>query len=128
MATICRPRVLVVDDERAFVELLAGFFEDEGFAVQRAYDGEQALRLLESDDPPHLVLTDVMMPRLTGPELLDAARRLHGPERVAFVLLSAGPDPGVREERVSFIPKPLDLLDLLAHVESILPAMRMHPR
>lgn len=124
MTTTRRPRVLVVDDERAFVELLAGFLEDEGYVVQWAYDGEQALRLLDSDDPPQLVLTDVMMPRLSGPELLDEARRLHPPERVAFVLLSAGPDPGVRDERASFISKPLDLLELLTHVESLLPVLR----
>jgi CheY-like chemotaxis protein len=121
MAAIRRPRVLVVDDERAFVELLAGFFEDEGYAVDRAYDGEQALELLRSGDPPDLVLTDVMMPKLSGPELLAEARRLHASGRVAFVLLSAGPDPGVRDAYASFMPKPLDVLELLTHVESLLP-------
>jgi DNA-binding response OmpR family regulator len=126
MAPIRRRRVLVVDDERTFVELLAGFLEDEGFQVERAYDGEQALRLLRTDDPPHLVLTDVMMPRLSGPDLLAEARLLHTAERLPFVLLSAGLDPGVNGERVTFMAKPLDLLELLAHVETLLPVVRAY--
>jgi CheY-like chemotaxis protein len=117
------PRVLVVDDERAFTDLVATFLEEEGYAVDRAYDGEQALPLLESDDPPDLVLTDVMMPRLSGPRLLSMARRLHPPRRLPFVLLSAGPDPGVRGECVSFMSKPLDLMELLQRVEALVPAI-----
>ena len=114
-----RPRVLVVDDERFFADLLAMFFEDEGYDVERAYDGEEALLTLRSDNPPDLVLTDVMMPKLSGTDLLAVARRLYPPERLPFVLLSAGPDPGVREDHVSFMAKPLDLDQLLNRVESL---------
>jgi CheY-like chemotaxis protein len=119
-----RPRVLVVDDERPFVELVAAFLEDEGFTVERAYYGGQALALLQTDNPPDLVLTDVMMPKLSGPELLRQARRRHPPERLPFVLLSAGPNPGVRGERVSFMSKPLDLIELLTQVEALVPVMQ----
>ncbi len=121
-----RPRVLVVDDERPFVDLVATFLEDEGFAVERAYDGGQALALLQEDDPPDLVLSDVMMPKLSGPELLHLARRRHAPERLPFVLLSAGPDPGIRGEHVSFMSKPLDLIELLTRVETLAPVMQAH--
>jgi CheY-like chemotaxis protein len=119
-----RPRVLVVDDERTFVDLVATFLEDEGFAVERAYDGGQALALLQTDNPPDLVLTDVMMPKLSGPELLQLAWRRHTPERLPFVLLSAGPNPGIRGERVRFMSKPLDLVELLTQMEALVPIMQ----
>jgi two-component system alkaline phosphatase synthesis response regulator PhoP len=60
-----RRRVLIVDDEPAIVDLLAFLFEDEGYEVLRAYDGEQGLRLAKRVHPD-LVISDVSMPRLTG--------------------------------------------------------------
>ena len=116
MAERRRPRVLVVDDERDFTDLLATFLEEEGYDVDRAYDGEQALQILQADELPDLVLSDVMLPKMGGPELLALARRQFPPGRLPFVLLSAGPDPGVREACVCFMAKPLDLDQLLDRV------------
>jgi CheY-like chemotaxis protein len=113
-----RPRVLVVDDERAFADLLAAVLEDEGYAIDLAYDGEQALRMIQASDPPDLVLSDVMLPSMRGTELLAATRRLPGCSGVPFLLLSAGPDPGVQADRVDFMAKPLDLDRLLDQVEA----------
>ena len=115
-----RPRVLVVDDERTFTDLLATFLEEEGYDVERAYDGELALQALQSGELPDLVLSDVMLPKLSGPELLALARRRFPRARLPFVLLSAGPDPGVREARASFMAKPLDLDQLLDRLETIM--------
>lgn len=108
-----RSRVLVVDDERTFTELLATFLEEEGYEVNRAYDGEQALQALQDDELPDLVLSDVMLPKLDGTELLALARRRFPAERLPFILLSAGPDPGVHDACASFMSKPLDLDQLL---------------
>jgi CheY-like chemotaxis protein len=116
------PRVLVVDDERTFTDLLATFLEDEGYEVDRAYDGEQALQTLQSAELPDLVLSDVMLPKLDGTELLALARRRFPTASLPFVLLSAGPDPGVRETDACFMAKPLDLDQLLERVESIVGA------
>jgi CheY-like chemotaxis protein len=107
-----------VDDERAFADLLATVLEEEGYAVDRVYDGEHALLLLQSSNPPDLVLSDVMLPRISGTELHAAARRMRMLAHVPFVLLSAGPDPGVQADRVSFMAKPLDLNQLLDQVEA----------
>ena len=115
-----RARLLVVDDEPAFVTVLSELLEEEGYEVQVAFDGEQALRLLASGDPPDLVLTDVMMPRLSGTGLLAEARRLHGGHQLPFLLLSAGPIPRVEDERVIFMEKPLRLDHLLDNVDRVL--------
>jgi CheY-like chemotaxis protein len=120
-----RPRVLVVDDERTFTDLLATFLEDEGYEVDRAYDGEQALQALQSNELPDLVLSDVMLPKLDGTELLALARRRFPSQRLPFVLLSAGRDPGVRDACASFMAKPLDLDRLLDHVEALI--LDRHP-
>lgn len=111
-----RPRtVLVVDDEPAIVELLALLFEDEGFDVVRAYDGEQGLRLAKSLHPD-LIISDVSMPRLTG---LDLVRRLrsNGTREVPVILMSAVVCD-VAAERCVFVPKPFDLERMLALAEA----------
>ncbi len=58
-------KVLVVDDDRLIRQLLADFFADEGYEVRCAGDGFAALSEVERD-PPDLVVTDLMMPRLDG--------------------------------------------------------------
>jgi CheY-like chemotaxis protein len=106
--------VLIVDDERHIVEVLAHLLQDEGFTVRRAYDGLSALQEAEIS-PPDLVLSDVAMPGLTGVEL---ARRLR--ERgIAVVLLSAAvADPKL--PGVPFVAKPFDLDQVLAIVTRIM--------
>src|SRR5207248_10813150 len=112
----------------AFTDLLATFLEEEGYDVDRAYDGEHAWLILHSDDPPDLVLSDVMLPKLSGTELLAMARRPYPPDRLPFVLLSAGPAPGVKADGVSFMAKPLDLGQLLARVEELAPVQHARLR
>ena len=102
--------VLIVDDDRHIVELLAGLLEDEGYAVRKAYDGMGALQET-AIAPPDLVLSDVAMPKMNG---IALAQRLR--ERgIPVVLLSAAvADPKLAG--VPFVPKPFDLdriLDLV---------------
>ncbi len=104
--------VLVVDDDRHIVGVLAEVLESEGYAVRKAYDGMDALQEA-AIAPPDLVLSDVAMPRLNG---IALAQRLR--ERgVPVVLLSAAvADP--RLAGVPFVPKPFDLdriLGLVTH-------------
>src|SRR5829696_4982007 len=70
--------VLVVDDDSAIRELVLETLTDEGYDVTVAEDGMEALRLVqELDQRPDLVLTDIVMPKLSGPEL-HARLRLIG--------------------------------------------------
>jgi DNA-binding response OmpR family regulator len=112
-------RILVVDDDRVIQELLRVNLEIEGYEVQTASDGEEALRRFE-DFRPALVLLDIMMPKLDGWEV---ARRLRG-HGAPVVLLSAraedaGEDQAGDGSVAAYVAKPFDpgnLLDLIAEL------------
>ena len=71
-----RKTVLIVEDEERVRELASEFVESAGYTVLTARDGKEALAIAErSDEPIHLLLTDVVMPKMRGPEL---AKRLKG--------------------------------------------------
>jgi len=76
--------LLIVDDEPDLRWVLRGLFEDEGFVVREAADGDDALRAI-AESSPDVVLSDMRMPRLPGIELLRTLRR-DAPE-VPVVLL-----------------------------------------
>jgi CheY-like chemotaxis protein len=107
--------ILVVDDERYIVDLLSDLLEDEGYQVDRAYDGVAALEQIGRHQPD-LVVADVMMPRLDGLSLADEinARGLGIP----IILMSAAVTP--RTDHVAFIPKPFDIDAMLGLIERLL--------
>ena len=72
---VCPVRILVVDDEIQIAQLLTGVLEGEGYKVQYATDGEQAVERLKQDEFD-LLLTDLRMPKMGGMELIDAAREI----------------------------------------------------
>jgi len=119
MPDLRRPHVLVVDDDHAFADIVAELLEQEDFCVRRAYDGGEALAILERGDPPDLVVSDMMMPKVTGSELVGAARSIYPPERLPFILLSAGRDPRLENDHVWFMSKPVDFDRLLDQVHSV---------
>jgi signal transduction histidine kinase/CheY-like chemotaxis protein len=86
--------VLVVDDDRGFCQLITRYLESSGRAIEirRAYDGEEALRILENE-PPDLLLLDLVMPGKDGYAVLDEVRR--GQNATLPVLLLTATD--VRE-------------------------------
>lgn len=102
--------VLVVDDERYIVDLLADLLEEEGYGVRRAYDGAAALEIIEQH-APDLVLADVMMPYLDGLSLVGKLRERG--VRTPIILMSAAVTP--RYTDVTFVPKPFDI-DHVLHV------------
>ena len=116
-------RILVVDDDQVIQQLLKVNLELEGYAVEVASDGEEALVLFDRFQPD-LVLLDIMMPKLDGWEV---ARRLAGTTggTVPIVLLSAraqesdvqkGNDLGV----AAYVTKPFDPIQLLHLVAGII--------
>lgn len=110
--------VLVADDEPAVLEVLSEVVEDLGHDVLRASNGREALALARQQ-PPHLVVTDHMMPQLTGVEL---CRRLREDERlrvVPVILLSAALPQGVPEAQ-AYLPKPFELSDFEQLVQQTL--------
>ena len=108
--------ILVVDDERPICDLLADLFDDEGYDVRRAYDGQSALAAAERQRPD-LVLSDVMMPGLDGVSLVHRLRDRG--IRVPVVLMSAV-HADVDLPYVRFIPKPFDVDHVLDVVQRTL--------
>ncbi len=111
-----RAPILVADDDPGIGELLELVLEDEGYRVLRAADGLQALAAVRRDRP-QLVITDNMMPGLSG---RDLARRLRDERHpVPIILMSAAPCDAL-PPRTLFLPKPFDLAQVLATVDRLL--------
>ena len=94
-STKTNPRVLVVDDEESARTLLQEFLKLEGFPVEVAEAGEEALAKIYNYHP-QVVLLDVMMPRLTGDELVKMIKDWK-PE-IQVIMDSANASPEVEEE------------------------------
>ncbi len=98
-------RILLVDDEDSYLEVLSDTLALAGHLCSRAHDGREALDVA-SNDPPELVITDQMMPRMTGVELLHALRDSAELATVPTILLSAIRPPGY-ELASRFVQKPV---------------------
>ncbi len=113
-------RILVVDDESSILETIEEILAVEGYSVETARNGAEALERIRQT-PPDMLLLDVMMPVLDGFGLLD--RLQQDPERrgLPVVLMSAGHVPSERRQQVTrFLPKPFELTALLSTVAQVL--------
>ncbi|HEX9797362.1 MAG TPA: response regulator transcription factor [Anaerolineales bacterium] len=121
MAKTAARKVLVVDDERTIREVLRRYLEREGFQVSEAQDGAEALAAA-SQDPPDLVVLDLMLPKVDG---LEVARQLRSERRVPIVMLTA---KGELEDRIEglelgaddYIVKPFSPREVMLRVNAVL--------
>lgn len=86
-----RQVVLVVEDDQQIAELIRFILEQDGYEVHRAADGKAALECIERLPPPALVTLDIMLPHVSGVELIVRIRSTPGWERVPIVMLTAKP-------------------------------------
>jgi two-component system response regulator HydG len=106
-----RPRVLVVDDDRAILTLVGSVALAEGFDVATTVDGTDALQQL-STRPADLVLVDLRMPNVTGLEVLRAIREVNSRSRVVLMSGHATIDSAVMAVKLGamdYLTKPFDL-------------------
>ena len=107
-----RPRVLYVEDEVSLHGLVEFWLEEAGFDVALALDRREALDLIRAD-PPDLVITDAMMPRMSGDELVETMKDDPELASIPIVMATAAASP-FRTERmlergcVAVLGKPLD--------------------
>lgn len=115
------PRVLVVEDEPSFVEALSAGLRREGFALDIARDGREALDRFKACEPD-LVLLDVMLPRLSG---LDVCREIRSISNVPIVMVSAKGEEidavvGLEVGADDYVPKPYRFRELVARIRAAL--------
>ena len=116
-------RILLIDDQPAFRQQARFLLEMEGFDVTVAADGQAALDLLEGGFTPDLILTDVMMPRMSGFELSRAIGNLQKLAGTPIVFVTArdrSEDPGETNRLANrrYLGKPFDpeeLLEIVRH-------------
>ena len=112
-------RLLLVDDEKRFVDTLSKRLAARGFFVEGAYSGMEALGVLQTK-PFDVVLLDVRMPGMDGVETLRAIKKIQ--PCVQVILLSGNASinaaiEGMRLGAMDYLLKPADLEDILAKVE-----------
>jgi CheY-like chemotaxis protein len=124
------PTVLIVDDEFAISDLLEMALGDEGYTVQHAANGRQALERLAEGPRPDLVITDYMMPILDGAGLLRAMRETEAQRNIPCIVMSSVPEVNIRERvtgYTAFVRKPFQLAALIGLISRVLsePAPRV---
>jgi DNA-binding response OmpR family regulator len=114
-----RKKILLVDDERAILNLLSIKLRVTGYDVVTAVNGEKALQLIKSENPD-LMLLDVIMPGISGLEVLEKTR---SHSKMPIIVLSARPDNSQKALALGanfFISKPFDIDDLVDKIEKLM--------
>ena len=117
-------KILVIDDEKSIADAIVYVLKREGFFVEAAYDGEEALRKFDSIKPDAIIL-DVMLPGIDGYGIL---RKLENKGNVGIIMLTAKEDIvnkvlGLELGADDYITKPFDMRELLARIKSLLRRM-----
>lgn len=118
-------RILIIDDEKPIRTIFKRFLSGKGYTVDCVENGQEALHLLETK-PPDLVITDIMMPKTDGIEVVMAIRDRHA--EIPIIAISGG----MHARPMDFLPmakklgackvlyKPVELEDLLEGVHQLL--------
>lgn len=114
-------RILVVDDEVAISEIIKFNFEKEGYLVDTADNGMEAIKLVEKNDYV-LMLLDIMMPKLNGFETLREIRKF---SNIAVIMLTAREDEvdkvlGLELGADDYVVKPFSMRELMARVKAVI--------
>ena len=115
-------RVLVVDDDDTIATVVAGYLERAGHTAEHVHDGNTALKVID-DDPPDLIVLDIMLPEIDGLEVCRRVRAAH-PD-LPIIMLTA---LGEAEDRIAglevgaddYVTKPFSPRELVLRIDSVL--------
>lgn len=124
MTPNARGIIVVADDDLDICELLDMKLRQSNYQVQTALDGLQALEMIRSIRP-HLVILDIMMPFMSGMDVLRQMRSEPEIADIPVILMTAkrqekDVDSGFALGVIDYITKPFNLRDLVVHVESVI--------
>ena len=110
-------RMLVVDDDPAILRLIATILEKENFTVVTARDGREAYKILQTDANFTAAILDVVMPHISGPELVRYMKSEDRLRRIPVMMMTAEQDPKLSSDSFSagaivFLPKPFTTAQL----------------
>ncbi len=111
--------ILVCDDDKEIVNAIEVYLKNEGYEIFKAYDGIQALDILEKNQI-HLILMDIMMPKLDG---MRTTMRIREGKNIPIIMLSAKSEDydkitGLNVGADDYVTKPFNPLELIARVKS----------
>jgi len=112
-----RGRILVADDDPAILRLVSMILEKEGYEVIKANDGREAYKTLQADSDFTAAVFDVVMPHITGPELVRHMRTEKRFMKIPVMMMTAEQDPKLSRDSFSagavvFLPKPFTTAQL----------------
>ena len=110
-------RILVADDDPAILRLVATILEKENYAVQTARDGREAYKILQSDQTFTAAILDVVMPHISGPELVRFMKSEERLMKIPVMMMTAEQDPKLSSDSfaagaIVFLPKPFTTAQL----------------
>jgi CheY-like chemotaxis protein len=112
-----RGRILVADDDPAILRLMSTILEKENFTVVTAKDGREAYKILQSDPNFMAAILDVVMPHISGPELVKYMKSENSLMQIPVMMMTAEQDPKLSSDSfaagaVVFLPKPFTTAQL----------------
>ena len=128
---MAQKKILIADDEKDIVELIAYNLGQEGFAVLTAYDGRKAWEAVLAQKPD-LVILDLMMPEMPGMEVCRMIRKEATTAALPVIMLTAKSDPvdkilGLEIGADDYITKPFHIRELIARVRAVLRRAERQP-
>jgi two-component system alkaline phosphatase synthesis response regulator PhoP len=117
-------KILIVDDEKDIVDLVAYNLEKEGYETLKAFDGEKALQVVRTKTPD-LVILDLMLPGIQGLEVCKRIRKVTETAAIPIIMLTAKGEEidkvlGLEVGADDYITKPFSVKELLARVKAVL--------
>ncbi len=115
-------KILVVDDDQEIAQLLEIYIKNEGYEPVAAYNGEEALSKLNTENDIGLVILDIMMPVMNGIDVINAIRK---DSQIPIIVLSAKTEDidkirGLSAGADDYVAKPFNPLEVMARVHSLL--------
>jgi len=124
-----KKKVLVVDDEPDYAEMVKKYLEKEGFAVEIAYDGQEAIEKVQAG-PPDAIVLDVMMPEKDGYQVCSELKKSEQYRDIPIVMLTAvsshvattkySHHDGASMEADDYLPKPATAEEITESVKALL--------
>lgn len=123
-------KVLIVDDKKENIDLVAYFLKSQNYKIYSAYDGTEALKIVENEQPD-IILLDILLPKMDGFQVCERLKKDRKTQFIPIIMITALRElkDKIRSLEVGaddFISKPFENVELLTRVKSLLRIKRYH--